>query len=181
MKHFSSQLIFRYLPSVRVIKPSSYNICKSYYIHKPEKISYIRSDALALLLNSANIQVGSKVAVVETCVGLVLGAVAERMAENGKIINIHVAPTPGLTVLSYLNLPQTTLDNIHHLPLDFVPECKTRMKLREDFLNDPKNYMEKLPSDRITVDAKDYVNEKASTKAQKLEDTRQMLLDGVDR
>eukprot|EP01117_Protostelium_nocturnum_P013226 TRINITY_DN4923_c0_g1_i1.p1 TRINITY_DN4923_c0_g1~~TRINITY_DN4923_c0_g1_i1.p1 ORF type:complete len:495 (-),score=194.48 TRINITY_DN4923_c0_g1_i1:35-1519(-) len=170
----------KYLPSVRVIKPSSFNICKSYYVHKPEKISHIRSDALALLLNSANIQINSKVAIVETCVGLVLGAVAERLAENGKIVNIHVPPTPGLTALNYLNLPKATLDTIHHLPLDFVPECKSRMKLREDFLNNPKNYMEKLPSDRFQIEVSDYVNEKAASKAQKLEDTKQMLLDGVD-
>lgn len=41
--------------------------------------SYLRYDTLAQMLTLANIHAGSKVLVFETCAGLVLGAVMERM------------------------------------------------------------------------------------------------------
>lgn len=41
--------------------------------------SHLRHDTLAQMLTLANIHAGSKVLVFETCSGLVLGAVMERM------------------------------------------------------------------------------------------------------
>lgn len=48
--------------------------------------SHLRYDALAQMLTLANIHAGSKVLVFETCSGLVLGAVMERMGGTSVIL-----------------------------------------------------------------------------------------------
>ena len=70
----------KYFTFVKLVKPSALTLCKSFYESKPDKIGYLRFDSLAQLLNYANVQANSQVLVFENCSGLVLGAVAERVA-----------------------------------------------------------------------------------------------------
>jgi hypothetical protein len=51
----------------------------------PPSTSHLRYDTLAQMLTLGNIHAGSKVLVFETCAGLVLGAVMERMGGNWTI------------------------------------------------------------------------------------------------
>lgn len=49
--------------------------------------SHLRYDTLAQMLTLANIHAGSKVLVFETCAGLVLGAVMERMGGTSIVLS----------------------------------------------------------------------------------------------
>lgn len=50
-------------------------------------VSYLRGDSLAQLLTLSSVKAHSRPLVVETCQGLVLGAVAERM---GGVYSLHL-------------------------------------------------------------------------------------------
>lgn len=56
--------------------------------------SHLRHDTLAQMLTLANIHAGSKVLVFETCSGLVLGAVMERMGGTSVITNLSFPCLP---------------------------------------------------------------------------------------
>lgn len=52
----------------------------------PARHSNLREDSLGQILVYANIFASAQVLVVDTCMGLVTGAIAERQAGNGRII-----------------------------------------------------------------------------------------------
>lgn len=54
--------------------------------------SHLRHDTLAQMLTLANVHAGSKVLVFETCSGLVLGAVMERMGGTSVISQTALFP-----------------------------------------------------------------------------------------
>lgn len=63
--------------------------------------SHLRYDTLAQMLTLANIHAGSKVLVFETCAGLVLGSIMERM--GGKFLLCAVIKVFFLFVLYFLH------------------------------------------------------------------------------
>ncbi|MEQ2178544.1 tRNA (adenine(58)-N(1))-methyltransferase non-catalytic subunit TRM6 [Goodea atripinnis] len=69
----------KYENTVTVLKPTCRIIAMMYHGREPGKICHLRYDTLAQMLTLANVHAGSKVLVFETCAGLVLGAIMERM------------------------------------------------------------------------------------------------------
>ena len=51
-------------------------------------------DSLGQLLSWANVHSGSKLLVVESCIGLVVGAVLERMGGQGTVIHLFSGTAP---------------------------------------------------------------------------------------
>ena len=75
----------KYMAQATLIRPTARSVAEAYFAKSPQKIQCIRADTLALLLSLANIGAHAKVLVVETCGGLVTGAVAERMGGTGLV------------------------------------------------------------------------------------------------
>ncbi|XP_075420094.1 tRNA (adenine(58)-N(1))-methyltransferase non-catalytic subunit TRM6 isoform X2 [Tenrec ecaudatus] len=71
----------KYEAVVTVVKPSTRILSVMYYAREPGKINHMRYDTLAQMLTLGNIRAGNKMIVMETCAGLVLGAMMERMGE----------------------------------------------------------------------------------------------------
>ena len=67
-----------------VFRPTSRLICKLYEDREPAKICHMRTDSMSQLINSTNVRSGSKVAVFETCSGVIMGMVLERLGGHGK-------------------------------------------------------------------------------------------------
>jgi tRNA (adenine-N(1)-)-methyltransferase non-catalytic subunit len=70
----------KFLKYFTVLPPTIHNICKYWNDLEAKKIRDLRSDTLAEMLTLANIRPGSRVIVVDDTSGLLVGAVAERMA-----------------------------------------------------------------------------------------------------
>ncbi|CAK8698319.1 unnamed protein product [Clavelina lepadiformis] len=108
----------KHLAYLQLLKPTSRLICKLYQEREPAKICHMRIDSMSQLLTSTNVRHGSKVAVFETCSGLLLGMVLERLAGKGSIVNLHPGETPvNLFAVSHFNFPDEYWDNLHSLPL----------------------------------------------------------------
>lgn len=64
-------------------RPTARLICKVYQEGKPSKICHMRIESMSQLLATTNIRSGSKVAVLETCSGVLLGMILERLGGKG--------------------------------------------------------------------------------------------------
>uniref|UniRef100_A0A8C5T401 tRNA (adenine(58)-N(1))-methyltransferase non-catalytic subunit TRM6 n=1 Tax=Malurus cyaneus samueli TaxID=2593467 RepID=A0A8C5T401_9PASS len=81
---------------------------------------HLRYDTLAQMLTLGNIHAGSKMIVMETCSGLVLGAVMERMGGYGSIIQMYPGGGPVRAATSCFGFPKAFFDNLHEFPLSKV-------------------------------------------------------------
>lgn len=75
----------KYMAQATLIRPTARSVAEAYFGKSPQKIQCMRADTLALLLSLANIGAHARVLVVETCGGLVTGAIAERMGGTGLV------------------------------------------------------------------------------------------------
>ncbi|CAL1544426.1 unnamed protein product [Lymnaea stagnalis] len=102
----------------KLLRPTT-RLVVEIFSKEPNKICNMRPDTLSQLLSYSNVRWGSHVGVVETCQGLVLAALLERMGGQGKLI--HFIPNTNDTmcrqVMDYFNFPKDHLSNFYYLPI----------------------------------------------------------------
>lgn len=109
----------RYIPQFVVLKPNTRLLCQMYFFKSPDKILYIRPDTLAQILTWSNVQAGSKVLLMETCKGLLAGALMDRLGVDGTLVQIHQGNNPMRTVVEQYNF---TVDDADRLLCSFPLE-----------------------------------------------------------
>ncbi|KAJ9473923.1 tRNA (adenine(58)-N(1))-methyltransferase non-catalytic subunit TRM6 [Pseudozyma hubeiensis] len=88
------------------LQPDFGNVCDFWFDKSPEKIRYIRKDALSQVLSFGSVRPGGRYLVVDGVSGLLVGAVLERLGGDGTVIAINDAESPpSLDILPYFNLP----------------------------------------------------------------------------
>ncbi|KAJ8275389.1 hypothetical protein COCON_G00100140 [Conger conger] len=107
----------KYENTVTILKPSTRILAQMYHGREPGKICHLRYDSLAQMLTLGNIHAGSKVIVFETCAGLVLGAVMERMGGQGSVIQMYPGGGPVRGATDSFGFPEHFLRTLHHFPL----------------------------------------------------------------
>lgn len=109
----------KYSSIVKILKPSARLVCKLYEGRDPQKICHMEASSLSQLLNLSNLKTGSKVVLVETCSGVVLGSVLERLGGTGSVVNLHAGgeTAPNLFAVSNLNFADSFWQTCHSLPL----------------------------------------------------------------
>ncbi|XP_023415909.1 tRNA (adenine(58)-N(1))-methyltransferase non-catalytic subunit TRM6 isoform X3 [Cavia porcellus] len=80
----------------------------------------MRYDTLAQMLTLGNIRAGNKMIVMETCSGLVLGAVMERMGGFGSIIQLYPGDGPVRAATACFGFPKSFLSGLYEFPLSKV-------------------------------------------------------------
>ena len=70
-------------------RPTSLNLCETYHRSSPERICHLRPDALALLINLANVSFESRVLLVENTKGLIQSALVERCVANALRVEFY--------------------------------------------------------------------------------------------
>lgn len=91
-----------------------------YHGREPGKICHLRYDTLAQMLTLANIHAGSKVLVFETCAGLVLGAVMERMGGHGSVVQMYPGGGPVRAGVDSFGFPAHFHNTLHEFPISRV-------------------------------------------------------------
>ncbi|XP_016429346.1 tRNA (adenine(58)-N(1))-methyltransferase non-catalytic subunit TRM6-like [Sinocyclocheilus rhinocerous] len=79
--------------------------------------SHLRYDTLAQILTLGNIHAGSKIIVFETCAGLVLGSVMERMGGFGSVIQMYPGGGPTRAGMESFGFPLHFHETLHEFPL----------------------------------------------------------------
>ncbi|NXW76333.1 TRM6 methyltransferase, partial [Hirundo rustica] len=110
----------KYEAVITIVKPSTRILSTMYYAREPGKINHLRYDTLAQMLTLGNIHAGIKMIVMETCAGLVLGAVMERMGGYGSIIQMYPGGGPVRAATGCFGFPKAFFDNLHEFPLSKV-------------------------------------------------------------
>ncbi|XP_058037054.1 tRNA (adenine(58)-N(1))-methyltransferase non-catalytic subunit TRM6 [Ahaetulla prasina] len=136
----------KYEAVITIIKPSTRILSTMYYAREPGKINHLRYDTLAQMLTWGNVHAGNKMIVMETCAGLVLGAVMERMGGYGSIVQIYPGEGPVRAATSCFGFPKTFFDTLSEFPLSKVAsvlsgtfsltplpsECEEKIPVPED-------------------------------------------------
>ncbi|XP_043961982.1 tRNA (adenine(58)-N(1))-methyltransferase non-catalytic subunit TRM6 [Gambusia affinis] len=107
----------KYENTVTVLKPTCRIIATMYHGREPGKICHLRYDTLAQMLTLGNIHAGSKVLVFETCAGLVLGAIMERMGGYGSVIQMYPGGGPVRAGVECFGFPTHFHDMLHEFPI----------------------------------------------------------------
>ncbi|XP_061757007.1 tRNA (adenine(58)-N(1))-methyltransferase non-catalytic subunit TRM6 isoform X2 [Nerophis ophidion] len=110
----------KYESTVTILKPTCRILALMYHGREPGKICHLRYDTLAQMLTLANIHAGSKVLVFETCAGLVLGAVMERMGGYGSVIQMYPGGGPVRAGVESFGFPTHFHDTLHDFPICHV-------------------------------------------------------------
>ncbi|XP_008941760.1 PREDICTED: tRNA (adenine(58)-N(1))-methyltransferase non-catalytic subunit TRM6 [Merops nubicus] len=110
-----------------------------YYAREPGKINHLRYDTLAQMLTLGNVRAGNKMMVMETCSGLVLGAVMERMGGYGSIIQMYPGGGPVRAATSCFGFPKHFFDNLHEFPLSKVDSLLSGTFSTETLPSEPED------------------------------------------
>ncbi|KAK2890348.1 tRNA (adenine(58)-N(1))-methyltransferase non-catalytic subunit TRM6 [Channa argus] len=110
----------KYENTVTILRPSCRILAMMYHGREPGKICHLRYDTLAQMLTLANIHAGSKILVFETCAGLVLGGVMERMGGYGSVIQMYPGGGPVRAGVESFGFPAHFHDMLHEFPICHV-------------------------------------------------------------
>ncbi|XP_062981377.1 tRNA (adenine(58)-N(1))-methyltransferase non-catalytic subunit TRM6 [Elgaria multicarinata webbii] len=110
----------KYEAVITIVKPSARILSTMYYAREPGKINYLRYDTLAQMLTWGNVHAGNKMIVMETCAGLVLGAIMERMGGYGSIIQMYPGGGPVRAATSCFGFPESFFHTLYEFPLSKV-------------------------------------------------------------
>lgn len=95
----------KWQPRCRMIRCTASTICEALYYKEPRRLMNLRDDTLGQILSYANISAGCQPLIFETCLGVVTGAVAERMGGYGKIMSVYTGQQPAYSdMLGRFNL-----------------------------------------------------------------------------
>jgi tRNA (adenine-N(1)-)-methyltransferase non-catalytic subunit len=84
----------KYQPRCRMVRCTGFSVCETMFKKEPRKMMNMREDTLGQILSYSNISAGCQVLVMETCLGLVTGAITQRMGGYGKVISVYSGQQP---------------------------------------------------------------------------------------
>ncbi|XP_055228523.2 tRNA (adenine(58)-N(1))-methyltransferase non-catalytic subunit TRM6 isoform X3 [Gorilla gorilla gorilla] len=129
----------KYEAIITVVKPSTRILSIMYYAREPGKINHMRYDTLAQMLTLGNIRAGNKMIVMETCAGLVLGAMMERMGGFGSIIQLYPGGGPVRAATACFGFPKSFLSGLYEFPLNKVDSLLHGTFSAEMLSSEPKD------------------------------------------
>lgn len=84
----------KYQPRCRMVRCTGLSVCETLFKKEPRKLMNMREDTLGQILSYANVCAGCQVLVMETCLGVVTGAIAQRMGGYGKVLSVYSGQQP---------------------------------------------------------------------------------------
>uniref|UniRef100_H3GKX8 tRNA (adenine(58)-N(1))-methyltransferase non-catalytic subunit TRM6 n=1 Tax=Phytophthora ramorum TaxID=164328 RepID=H3GKX8_PHYRM len=141
----------KYMPRVRFLRCTAESLCRTYRLKNPAKICNLREDSLGQILVYGNIFAGGHVLVVDTCMGLVAGAIAERQGGSGRIICPYEGQQPAADILRRFNFDKRTVESIHYIPFKQV----RLLELNEEDVVEPQ----KVARDGLTPEERERLAE----------------------
>ncbi|XP_048204784.1 tRNA (adenine(58)-N(1))-methyltransferase non-catalytic subunit TRM6 isoform X2 [Perognathus longimembris pacificus] len=129
----------KYEAIITILKPSTRILSIMYYAREPGKINHMRYDTLAQMLTLGNIRAGNKMIVMETCSGLVLGAIMERMGGFGSIIQLYPGDGPVRVATACFGFPKSFFSGLYEFPLNKVDSLLNGTFSAEMLSSEPKD------------------------------------------
>lgn len=93
------------------LRPTAYRLWGFRHLNYPLRVAKVRTDAMVHLIAMASVGPGSRVAVMESTSGLVIGALLERVGPTGKVYALHTGTTSTTEAgLDWFNFPKEQLE-----------------------------------------------------------------------
>ncbi|XP_078349734.1 tRNA (adenine(58)-N(1))-methyltransferase non-catalytic subunit TRM6-like [Oculina patagonica] len=103
-----------------ILRPTTDLIAQMYYSRGATKICELRLDTLSQILTMCNVRAHCRMMVVESCQGLVVGALLERMGGLGSLVQVYSGDFPGRQGLEYFNFPKSFMECLSGFSMDKV-------------------------------------------------------------
>jgi hypothetical protein len=172
----------KHQPRCRLTRCTGATVSTAMYLKNPRLIMNLREDTLGQMLSYANIYAGAQVLLMESCLGIVTGAVAQRMAGYGKILSVYTSQQPAWAdTLKKFNLTfaeHQSIKWVHSGDIFGVPnptsntdgvdvELQERLNLHWPcpLQDHTRKYLEKMSS---SIDQADFLSKRCSRFARKL-------------
>ncbi|KAL3940376.1 MAG: hypothetical protein SGBAC_005079 [Bacillariaceae sp.] len=84
----------KYQQRCRLVKCTPHSVCAAMFLKEPRKMLNLREDTLGQILSYSNVCAGSHVLVMDNCMGIITGALAQRMGGYGKVLSIYAGQQP---------------------------------------------------------------------------------------
>lgn len=84
----------KHQPRCRLTRCTGATVSTAMYLKNPRLIMNLREDSLGQMLSYANVYAGAQVLLMESCLGILTGALAQRMAGYGKILSVYTSQQP---------------------------------------------------------------------------------------
>ncbi|KAG0239718.1 tRNA (adenine(58)-N(1))-methyltransferase non-catalytic subunit trm6 [Actinomortierella wolfii] len=97
------------------VKPTLYTLCEHFYLRNPAKIRDMRTDTLAQIMCLGNVHSGGRYLVVDDLQGMLVAAIAERLAGRGVVMGLYDGDAAHYEILKYMNFDQETQSTIKTL------------------------------------------------------------------
>lgn len=95
----------KYQPRCRIVRCTPFTVCEALFRTRPRSLLNMREDSLGQILSYSNVSAGCQVLVYEQCMGVVTGAIAQRMGGYGKVLSVYTGQQPNfLEIISRYNL-----------------------------------------------------------------------------
>lgn len=127
------------MPRVQILPISAETLCQIYVMKKPSKILSLRYDSLGQILTYGNVYAGAQVLVIDTCMGLIIGAVAERLGGYGRVLGGYEGKQPSVDALRRFNFGTIYRFVIMFLALTLIDDATTK-----SFVPFPFSYLDQL-------------------------------------
>jgi tRNA (adenine-N(1)-)-methyltransferase non-catalytic subunit len=89
----------KYQPRCRIVRCTPLSVCEAFFQNKARQILNMREDTLGQILSYSNVSAGCQVLVYEHCMGILTGALAQRMGGYGQILSLYETQQPSYTEL----------------------------------------------------------------------------------
>ncbi|XP_059842245.1 tRNA (adenine(58)-N(1))-methyltransferase non-catalytic subunit TRM6 [Hypanus sabinus] len=122
----------KYEAFITILKPTARIMAMMYHSREPGKICHLRYDTLAQMLAFGNIHAGCKVIVVETCAGLVLGSVMERLGGYGSVVHMYPGSMPVRAAMENFGFPKSFYDHLYDFPINKLNSFLSGRSLAEN-------------------------------------------------
>ena len=162
----------KYQPRCRMVRCTGFSVCETMYKKEPRKMMNLREDTLGQILSYSNISAGCQVLVMETCLGVVTGAITQRMGGYGKVISVYSGQQPSFVeMIGRFNLSFAEQHSIKWLHSgDIFSEDAAVTSTNEEEAHDPEKeerealiwpcplqdhtraYLEKMKKERARTD-----------------------------
>jgi hypothetical protein len=106
----------KYVKKYQILPCNPFTVCESSFRKNKDKVSNMRYDSFAQLLSFSGVHAGCHVLVVESMVGMVVGALAYRMRGEGRILTLYGSQQPHLEISRCYNLEPKDLAIIEPFP-----------------------------------------------------------------
>ncbi|KAL6754655.1 Gcd10p family-domain-containing protein [Haematococcus lacustris] len=114
----------KYVMVLTLQRPTARTLCQAYYSKGPERVHNLRPDSLAMMLSLGNVAAGSKVLVMDSCVGVVAAAVVERLGGMGAVCCAYVDKPVSLAAAQCLNLSPAQSSTLSSAALHMLSQLK---------------------------------------------------------